>query len=47
MAKVNKTNDSLFGENVEQGNTDPLLVGIQACTSTIEVNVVVPQIVWN
>jgi hypothetical protein len=30
-----------------KGNTSPLLVGVQTCTSALEINMVVSQKVWN
>lgn len=35
------------GKNTEQGNTNLLLLGVQTCTATNEINTVVPQKVGN
>lgn len=45
MAKINNTNHSCSpaNENVEFGTIPSLLVGVQTCTSTIEVSVADPQ----
>ena len=43
MPKINKTNDSSGCENTEKRNIYSLLVGMQSCTDTMEISIVVPQ----
>ena len=35
------------GEDVVQGNTHPLLMGVQICIATMEINTVVPRDIRN
>lgn len=35
------------GVPAPKGNTPPFLVGVQTCTTTMEINMVVPEKIWN
>jgi hypothetical protein len=43
MAKTKTTNDSHVGEDMDKGYKHSLLVGLQSCTATMEINMVIPQ----
>jgi hypothetical protein len=44
MAKIKNSGDSRCWQGCgERGKTSPLLVGLQACTSTLEISLAVPQ----
>ena len=42
MVKIKTQVTTHVGEDVEKGDTLPLLVGWQACTTTLEINLAVP-----
>ena len=48
MAKIKNSGDSICCRGCgERRNTPPLLVGLQACTNTLEISLVVPQKIGN
>jgi hypothetical protein len=47
MTKIKNSRASTTGKDVEQGNTPPLLVGVQTRTSTLEINLAVSQKIGN
>jgi hypothetical protein len=43
MVKIKTSSTARAGEFVEQGNTPLSLLGMQTCTTTLEINLVVSQ----
>jgi hypothetical protein len=47
MAKIKNSNNNRCWQGCGEWSTPPLLVGLQACTTTLEINVEVPQKIGN